>query len=406
MMCLISLNLQEETPLAQNILIIGSSIAGLSAAQAARDQDPDCILTVLSEDSHLPYFRQRLSEVLENREQAGKLFLHTDSWYQDMGIQMMLNSRVVSVDTKDKTVTLESGQALPYDKLIIASGSASMVPPIPGSGLPGVETLWTMEDALRIEARIQNAKRSIVIGGGLLGLEAAHAFHQRGLTSLILERLPRLMMRQLDERSAQLFTAQVEKSGTSVTTDAYVKEIYADPLGKAAGVTLQDGTQFPADLIFISAGVKARLEFLEGSGIECDRHIKVDEYLRTNVPDVYAAGDCASLNGRWHGLWMVARQQGAAAGANAAGANAPYDMPVPPYMIKTMGTQIASAGTIEENTLSKEALEQLHADIMVNNRDFQYAKKLYVGDTLSGFILMGDTKAFSSLNKSLGQPPQ
>lgn len=366
----------------RHILIIGAGIAGLSAAEAARKTDADCRITLLSEDSHPPYYRQRLCEVLDDPANESKLYLHPDDWYADQGFDLRLNTVVRAVDTKQKHVELIDGSRIAYDALIIASGSASFVPPMQGADLPGVETLWTMQDALRIAERIPQVTRSIVIGGGLLGLEAAYALHKRGLDSLILERLPRLMMRQLDERSAQLFTAQVEKSGTSVTTDAYVKEIYADPLGKAAGVTLQDGTQFPADLIFISAGVKARLEFLEGSGIKCDRHIKVDEYLRTNVPDVYAAG------------------------ANAAGANAPYDMPVPPYMIKTMGTQIASAGTIEENTLSKEALEQLHADIMVNNRDFQYAKKLYVGDTLSGFILMGDTKAFSSLNKSLGQPPQ
>ncbi|MDD4080111.1 MAG: FAD-dependent oxidoreductase [Eubacteriales bacterium] len=385
------------------IVIIGSSIAGLSAAEAAREKDPDCRIIILSEDSHLPYFRQRLCEVLHNREQAGKLYIHPEDWYQEQGFDLRLNEKVTRVLPAEKAVMLGSGERVPYDSLILASGSYSFLPPTKGFDLTGVETLWTMEDALRIESRIGRAKRSIVIGGGVLGLEAAYALHQRGLESRILERLPRLMMRQLDERSAELFTALVEHEGTHVATQAYIREIIADDEGRAAGMRLEDGSEFPADLILVSAGVRANTEFLSGTGVEVDRMVLVDHQMRTNVPGIFAAGDCAMMDQRWYGLWMIARQQGAVADENAAGGSKEYVMPVPPYMVKTMGTQIASAGTIEEANLSPEALEQLHRDIEENSGLFQYAKRLYVGDTLSGFILMGDTKAFSSLHKQLGK---
>ena len=388
---------------ALNIVIIGSGIAGLSAAQAARETAPDCRVTILSEDSHPPYYRQRLCEVLEDPARAAQLYLHPLSWYQERGLDLRLNQRVSRLDTREKTVHLTGGGALRYDRLILASGSQSLVPPIKGALLPGVETLWTMEDARRIEARIDSANGAIIIGGGLLGLEAAYTLHKRGLRSLILERLPRLMMRQLDERAAGLFTAQVEKEGTHVTTDAFIDEITSDEHGRASGVRLRDGSLHKADLIIISAGVRARLEYLEGSGIAAERHVLVDARMRTNVKDVYAAGDCAMFDRRWYGLWPIAKQQGATAGQNAAGGQAEYEMPVPPYLLKTMGTQIASAGLVEESGLPPEELEQLHREIMENSELYQYAKKLYVGDTLSGFILLGDTKAFSSLNRQLKQ---
>lgn len=400
--------IQEYFPLevllpALNILIIGSGIAGLSAAQAAREAAPDCRVTILSDDSHAPYYRQRLCEVLEDETKAGALSLHPASWYGEQGFDLRLNQKVTSLDTAKKLVRLGDGGALPYDSLILASGSQSLVPPIKGADLPGVETLWTMEDALRISRRIGAAKSGIVIGGGLLGLEAAHALHRRGLNSLILERLPRLMMRQLDERAADIFTAQVEKEGTHVTTEAFIEEITADAQGRAAGVRLKDGSLHPADLILISAGVKPRLDFLQGSGIAADRFITVDAHMRTNVPDVYAAGDCAIFDSRWYGLWPIARQQGIVAGQNAAGLETACEMPVPPYLLKTMGTQIASAGLVEASGLTREAMERLHQEIMDKAELFQYAKKLYVGDTLTGFILLGDTKAFSSLSRQLKQ---
>jgi NAD(P)H-nitrite reductase large subunit len=393
---------EDDTMLAKQILVIGSSIAGLSAAEAAQATDPDCRITILSEDSFRPYSRLRLCEVLEDSSSAEKLFLHTDSWYKERGILLELNAKVVSIKPQCREVLLADGRIFSYDRLILATGSSSFVPPVKGVDLPGVETLWTMADALRIERKLGLEKRCIVIGGGLLGLEAAYAFHKRGMQSAILERLPRLMMRQLDERSAEIFTAWVEKEGSPVTINAFIAEIFADREGHAAGVRLEDGSEYPADLVFISAGVRARTEMLEGSGIAMNRWIAVDSRMRTNLPDIYAAGDCAALKDHWYGLWMVARQQGTVAGANAAGGEKEYVPLTPPYMVNTMGTHIASAGLIDEKEVKSREIAKLHADIMENSEKFQYAKKIYAGDKLTGFILLGDTKAFAELNKALG----
>lgn len=344
---------------------------------------------------------ERLAEVLMDPRRADKLFLHPESWYTDKNIDLRLNNKVTGINPEEKTVQVEGGGEIAYDKLILATGSASFIPDMPGSKLDGVMSLWSMEDALQIEERLLKARRGIVIGGGLLGLEAANAMHFRGLQTLILERLPRLMMKQLDERSAELFREQVVHEGTQVTTQAYIKEIYGDEQGKVRGVRLEDGRDLTCDLVIVSAGVVARTEFLKDSGVKLERKIVVDKHMRTNIADIYACGDCAVMDQRWYGLWMIAKQQGTVAGENAAGFESVCDMPVPPYMVKTMGTQMVSSGLIEESALSGEQLERLSAEITENSELFQYSKKLYTGGHLSGFVLLGDTKAFSSLSREL-----
>lgn len=387
---------------ALNVIIIGSSIAGLSAAESARTEAADCRITILSEDSYYPYYRQRLCEVLDNPEAAKKLFLHPEGWYAEKGFEMRLNTQVKDIFSASKEVLLADGEKLPYDKLIIASGSYSFIFPTPGSELEGVETMWTMADALRIEARLSQTRSAVVIGGGLLGLEAAYALVKRGIRTVVLERASRLMARQLDDRSAELFSAQVREVGTQITTNAIVSEIFSGAGGEVAGVRLEDGQEIEADLVIISTGVRARLEFLASSGIKVDRCIVVDEQMRTDIPDIWAAGDCACLDGRWYGLWTISKQQGSVAGANAAGASRTYEMSVPPYMVNTMGTRIASAGIIDEKALDVEAAD-LVSDISEDETERIYKKKIYVNGQLSGFVLLGDTKAFSALSKELSK---
>ncbi len=387
---------------ALNILIIGSSIAGLSAAEAARAKDSECKITILSEDAYLPYYRQRLCEILTDPSVYEKLYLHPATWYEEQGFDLKLNTKVTQIKPESKKVVLADGSTLAYDRLIIATGSYSFVPPTKGSDLEGVETMWTMADALRIEKKLAGVSSAVVVGGGLLGLEAAYAISRRGIRTTVLERLPRLMMRQLDERSAEIFTDQVKKEGSDVATNAFIEEIYASETGKVGGVRLEDGNDYHADLVLISTGVRARVDALEGTDIALDRCIVVDKHMRTNIADIFAVGDCAILDNRWYGLWMIAKQQGEIAGQNAVGSDISYEMPVPPYMVNTMGIRVASAGLIEEsNVIDEELLAQIHADIDENSELHQYAKKIYVGDKLSGFVLLGDTKSFGSLSKEL-----
>ena len=213
----------------KRIVIIGSGIAGLSAAEAARKTDPEAQILILTENPHLPYHRPRLPGVIMDPDSVDKIILHDQAWYQDKNLDLRRGVRVKAVDTDQHSVQLEEGESITYDKLILATGSRSFMPPMPGNDLEGVFTLWTLDDALAISDYIKGAKTAVVIGGGLLGLETAYALKQRGLDTTILERGAALLARQLDDRSSAMFQEQVERVGVKVLKNASTKEIQADP---------------------------------------------------------------------------------------------------------------------------------------------------------------------------------
>lgn len=379
------------------ILIIGSGPAGLAAAEAAKKEAPDAEVTILTKEAYLPYYRLRLFDVLSDPLSQDKLLLHPESWYAEKSIQVELNQEVKQVHPEDKMLELVDGRKIAYDRLIVATGSRSFVPPIKGADAKGVETLWTMEEAIRIEASLAGKTKGVIIGGGLLGLEAAFALMKKGIKSTILEVLPRLMTRQLDERAAELFTDHVKRQNVDVLLDVKVDEIVADETGAVKAVKLQDGRVLDADVVFISAGVRAVLDPIQNTAIKVDRAIVVDDHLETSVPGIYAAGDNAFFDGRWYGLWQLSQAQGKIAGSNAAGADLSYFMPVPPYTVNTMGIKISSAGQIFDDGTIQNYREEVSEDAA----NSQYQKLVYRGDDLIGFVLLGDTKTAQALLKSL-----
>jgi len=382
----------------QKIVIIGSGIAGLSAAESARKTDPDAGIMILSENPHLPYQRPRLPGVIMDPESVDKIVLHKESWYEDQNIDLRRGLAVKHVDPDRQEVELEDGSKIHYDKLILATGSRSFMPPMKGGDLEGVFTLWTLDNALAISDYIKTAETGVVIGGGLLGLEAAYALKQRGLDTSILERSGALLARQLDERSSAMFQEQVERVGVKVVKNAVTKEILAGPsTGRVASVLLEDGGQVPADIVIVSTGVRARLEVMEGTDIAIDRCFVVNNKMETNIPNIYAAGDNAIMEGLWYGLWPVSMREGKVAGANAAGGDEICVIPTPPYLVNTMETRIASAGDIAPT--DPEVSSQIHFD----ETQLTYDRRNFLGDKLVGYVLLGDTTPFSMLSRELQQ---
>ncbi len=379
------------------ILIIGSGPAGIAAAQAAKKQDESADVLVVTRDGHLPYFRLRLFDVIADPASREKLYLHDEAWYTQQGINLRLNTEVKRVLPEEHQIELADGSRLDYDRLILATGSRSFVPPIEGSKLPGVETLWTMEEAINIEQSLDGLKQGVVIGGGLLGLEAAFALAKKGFDTTIVEVLPRMMTRQLDEKAAELFTRQVERQGVKVITAATTEEIVAGENGRVKEVRLKDGRVLPADVVFISAGVRAQLDVISDCDIAVDRCIVVNERLETSQKDIYSAGDNTLFDGRWYGLWQISQAQGKAAGTNAAGGNEIYSMPIPPYLVNTMDTRIASAGIITD----PGNIENYREEITADEEALSYEKLVYDGDRLIGYVLLGDTKRSNALQKEL-----
>ncbi|MEA4889514.1 MAG: FAD-dependent oxidoreductase [Clostridiaceae bacterium] len=385
----------------QPMIIIGSSIAGISAAEAARRQNPEIPITILTQDSFLPYYRLRLCEVLDEPAMSGQLTIHPAEWYEQQRIRIETQVSVTAVDPAHHRLQTADNRYRSYDKLIVCSGSQSFIPPIAGINRPGVHTLWLMQSALDLAGALGHASRVAVIGGGLLGLEAAYHIRRRGLPVTILEKAPRLLMNQLDQSGSAVLCGRVRQLDVTVILSADITEILglsADPASAAAGIRLQDGRQIDADLILVSIGVRAAADFLAGSGIAVQRRILTDLRMQTNLADIYAAGDAAEPEGYWFGLWSSARRQGQVAGINAAGGQAVFERTPPPYVIHTMETHVAVQG---DQGLAAEPPYEL--DVHLDEKNGNYRKLVYRSNNLAGFMLVGNTDDFIKLQKHLGR---
>lgn len=379
----------------QTILIIGSSAAGLAAAEAARKQDAKVPITMLSEEPYLPYHRPRLSQVIIDPDSKKNITLRNEEWFGERNIDIKLGVSVKRVDSKTQTVELEDGSVFPYGKLILATGSRSFMPPMKGNDLKGVFTIWTLDDALAVSDWLENAKKGVVIGGGLLGLEAAYAMNKRGLETTVLERSDRLLKRQLDEKSSAMFLSQTERLGVRVLTNASTEEIIADESGKVSRIRLEDGREVECDVVIVSTGVRARVEVMENEPISIDRRFVVNNRLETDIPNVYAAGDCAVMDGIWFGLWPVSVKEGKAAGTNAAGGDEICVIPTPPYLVNTMETRVASAGIIDPED------ESIISQIQVDEAQLNYDRRNFKEGALVGYVLLGNATPFSMLSREL-----
>lgn len=387
-----------------DIVILGSGIAAVSAAQAARKENAQAKITIYTDEKDLPYYRLRLLEVVADPANEEKLRLHPESWYEDQDIRLVEAFKAQELLVDEKKVLFENGESVSYDRLIIATGSSSFVPPIEGKDLPGIYSLWTMEDAHQLEKAAQTCKHAVVVGGGVLGLETAHVLAGKGLQVVLIDRTPILMNRQLDKQGAELFTRMVEKLGIQFIGSANTRAFVAGDDGKVSQVLLDDGRSFKADMVVVSTGVRANTSFIKPGSLQIDRKIEVNRSMQTSDSSVYAAGDVASVEKSWYGLWQVSMAQGKVAGTNAAGGNATYEPTVPPYRVATMGTQIVSAGVYDEEVIRRDYPEKadfFESEVLEDEDYGIYRKLSYCDGDLCGYILIGDVKDQVKLQKDL-----
>lgn len=319
--------------------VLGGGIAALSAARAIREADPSGLVVMLAGEDALPYARPMLTKGLLGTLSARDLAVETAAWYDAPGRDIVtLTGRTVSaIDTQQKTVSLADGLVFSYDKLVYALGARCFVPAIPGHDRANVVAIRTMADAERVRTLAKDARTAVVIGGGVLGLEAAWALREGGLKVTVLEHGAQIMARQIDEEGAAHLIAAMDAKGVSLVTNADAASIDDE------GVHLADGRVFPADIVIVSAGVRANMEIAAAAGIACDRKIIVNERMETSAPDVYAAGDCAAY-GLSYALWSEAGDMGRIAGLNAAGKTAAY-RPVPRALVfHGFGTELYAIG--------------------------------------------------------------
>lgn len=364
-------------------LIIGNGVAGTTAALTIRKFDRESEITIISEEAYPFYSRIRLIDYLADEVSEHDLIIFKDQWYERNRIRLVLNTRVTSLAPGAKEVALSGGQKMTYDKLLIATGGTSFTPPIKGTDKSGVFTLRTLDDAQRIRTAARTAGHIIVLGGGLLGIEAGNALRKSGKNVTIVEFAPRLLPRQLDDDGADILKGMLEKRGIRFVLNARAKEVIGDT--SVAGLLLEDGRQIDGAMVLISAGIRCNTSLLGGIGCKLGRGVIVDDRMETGIPDVYAAGDLIEHRGIVYGIWPAAEQQGKVAGINMAGGTALYEGTIPSNILKVAGIDLLSAGEIDaDDTLMSFTVKDGTKGI--------YKKLVFRDGIFTGCILCGDTE--------------
>ena len=378
----------------RQILIVGNGAAGFSAAKAARAQDPEAEITIFGEDNQLSYYRLRLCDYIGKSVDYDKLKISNEEWYEKNRIRVEKSSKVTAIDTKAKRIST-NGKEYSYDSLVLATGSKPIMPPFKGKELSGVHTIWTLRDIVEINKELVDAKKAVVIGGGLLGLEAAHKISEMGIDVSLIEGMPRLLPKQLDEEGSEIFRYKVQSLGISVYCGKSVTGFDGGINGHVKQVNMDDGTLLEADVVIVAVGVTPNTVVFQNCGMSISRFLNVNEKMETSIKDIYAAGDVASINGRWFGQWVVASRQGEVAGTNAAGGYAVYKTTDVPYILNTMGTRVVCSGNtgVIQSDNSEVTYE---IDQKIDKEQFHYSKLVFHNGLFVGYILVGEpAKAFN-----------
>ena len=375
-----------------NYLIIGNGVAGTTAAENIRKIDKKGKITIATSEDLPFYYRIKLNEYISGEIEENDLVAKKEEWYRDQNINLELMTRIVRGKHQEKVLITENNRTLSYDRLLIATGSHSFIPPIKGSEKKGVFSIRTIKDARDISTYAGKIEDVVLIGGGLLGLEAGNALRKVGKKVTVVEFFPRLLPRQLDVEGAKRLQGIMEKMGFSFRLGAKTEEIAGDD--QVNGVLLQDGETLSSEMVIISAGVRPNMELAKNLGLDLDKGIKVDEHLQTNRADIYAAGDVAEFKGMPYGIWPAAMEQGKIAGNNMAGGDMVYEGTVMANTLKVVGVDLASAGNIDaENEFESEVFtdEKIYKKIVIENNQ------------ITGCIMLGDTKGFYTMTKAISE---
>jgi nitrite reductase (NADH) large subunit len=375
-------------------VIIGNGVAGTTAAAQIRKQDSSGDITIVTDEDAPFYSRIRLIEYLAGEAGEQDIIIYKDDWYGKNNIKLLLNRSVSEVDKNNKRVVASTGEQLTYDRLLIATGGLSFVPPIPGADKEGVFTLRTLKDADEIISYAEGRKKVILIGGGVLGLEAGNSLRKKGLEVTVVEFFPRLLPRQMDLEGAQVLKAHMESMGFVFYLGAKSKEITGD--AQVNGLLLEDGTRIEGDLVIISAGVRPQAELCKKIGLTVNKGVVVNDRMETAVPDIYAAGDLIEHRERFYGIWPAAQKQGEIAGKNMGGGDAVYEGTTMSNVLKVAGIDLAAAGDIDADG-------QFDAVVHKDENKYIYKKLVIKENLLSGSVLYGDITGYKKILEAIDE---
>ncbi|MFD1585642.1 NAD(P)/FAD-dependent oxidoreductase [Halorientalis brevis] len=303
-------------------VIIGDGIAGSSAAETIREEDPDADITVITEEGEALYNRILIKEFAKGKLPEAPISIHEEDWYAERDIDLELNTVVTEVDTDAKEVHTYDGDTYEYDKLLVATGGTPTQLPVDNADAEGIHHFWTFQDARAIRESAEEADTGIVVGAGLLGIDLAAICGAQDVEANYLMRGNCWWRYALTEDGAEIIHEALEENGVTPVFDSGVDHFTTDDDGHVTGAVDPNGEEFDGEFVGVAIGLNFNTEFLEGSGLELDDGIVTDEYMQTNVEDVYAAGDITRFydtilgEQAQNGAWGSAKEQGAVAGKN------------------------------------------------------------------------------------------
>lgn len=372
---------KSETRWDQAVLVVGAGVAGFRFIEEFRQKDPYTPIILFGDEPYLPYDRVKLSNLLAGKDTAESLRLPFEQLETDPNFQYF-NAEITEIKPDEHQVIDKQGACYQYAKLILATGSRPHVPEIPGVDLEGVFTFRNMRDSERLKARTLRSRHTVILGGGLLGIEAARALRQHSTQITLIQQAPRLMDRQLDDTAAALLQTQIESQQIKVITAKGVRKI--DGYQRVESITLRDGSEIHCDTVLISAGIRPNMEIARNAWIKVGRGIHVNDQLQTSDPDILAIGECAEHRGQLYGLASPGLEQAAIAANFLTGHESQYLGSNMLAKLKLMDTPVFSMGDVDdENGNSTKTL-------IFKNKASDYRKIYLHKNRLIGAIAIGD----------------
>ncbi|HVR91987.1 MAG TPA: nitrite reductase large subunit NirB [Novosphingobium sp.] len=396
----------------ERLVVIGNGMAGCRAVEEVLARDPArYAIMIFGAEPRVNYNRIMLSPVLAGEKTFDEIVINGPEWYADNAITLVSGDPVVRIDRATQTVIAGSGRVEPYDLLLIATGSDPFIIPVPGKDLAGVVTFRDLDDVGRMLAAAETGGAAVVIGGGLLGLEAAHGLSLRGMQVTVVHLMPTLMERQLDEAAGWLLKEELERRGQLILTGADTAEITGKD-GHVLGIRLKDGREIPADIVVMAVGIKPSVALAKAAGLDVERGIMVDDHMVTSDRAILAVGECVQHRGACYGLvaplWDMCRALAdALTWDRATGAPTGYEGSVTSTKLKVSGIDLFSAGDFlggdgAEDIVMRDAARGIYKRVVV--REDRVVGAVLYGETADGnwyFDLLKRGEDISGIREAL-----
>jgi NAD(P)H-nitrite reductase large subunit len=371
-------------------VIIGNSAGAMSAARALRKYDDSGSLLMLSEEQYPAYSRPLIAKHVSEAKSVDRMRLVAPEFYEDNAIELSLGTRALGLDPVEHMLKTADGRTISWQRLLLATGSSPIVPPIPGRDRSGVFTFTTFDDARGIAAHLPAVEHAVIVGGGFIGLSAADALRKRGIKVTVVEMQSRILSLMLDHRASRMVEDAATAAGATVLTGRRVESINGDLLSdrSVASVTLDDGSRLPCEMVILAVGVKPRTETAAGA-LDIERGIIVNSRMQTSSADIFACGDVCQTTDFVRGrqgviaVWPNAVAGGEVAGANMTGLSQEYGGSTTLNALPYFGVSVGSAGIVEDDSPGSETL--------VSQSKGCYRKVLLHDNVVTGMVFAGDT---------------